>query len=86
MNIQEALKTLIAERNFERTPKGRSVSENALDSLSAAIKDVKNHHVDAIICLNCGIILSSILTTNTKGCVNCGGINLTTNIEKGELL
>jgi len=86
MNIQEALKTLIAERNFERTPRGRSVSEKAIESLSAAIKDEKNYNVDATKCLNCGIIESSILTTNTKGCVNCGGINLTTNIEKGEIL
>ena len=79
MTIQEVLNILIAERNFGRTPTGRSVSEEAIDSISASIKDKKNYHVDAIKCLNCGIILSSILTT--KGCVNCGAVDLTTNIE-----
>ena len=79
MTIGEILKTLIAERNFERTPKGRSVSEKAIESINAALADEKNHSVEAIKCLNCGIILSSILVT--KECPNCGAIDLTTNIK-----
>jgi len=78
MTIRESLKILLAQRNFERTPKGRPVIDKAMHSLSAAIADEKNYEVNAIMCLNCGMINSSILVT--KECQNCGAIDLTTNI------
>jgi hypothetical protein len=78
MNIQESLKTLIAQRNFERTPRGRPVTEKALHTLNATIADEKNYEVEVIKCLNCCIMLSSILVT--KECPNCGSIDLSTNI------
>lgn len=84
MKIAETITTLKAQINFGKTSTGRSVSEKAIDSIQAAMDDTKNYYVDAIKCLNCNLISSSILTT--KGCVNCGAINLTTNIEKGEVL
>jgi len=81
MTINDALKTLIAQRNFNRTPKGRSINEKALDSINACLADTKNYHINAAFCLNCGIILSSVLAT--KGCINCGNMKLTT---EGEIL
>jgi len=84
MNIGEVIKTLKAEVNFGKTQLGRSVSERAISSLQAAIDDTKNYDVEAIKCLNCKIITSSVLTP--KGCVNCGAINLTTNIDEGDIL
>ena len=79
MTIQEIFNILLAERNFGRTPKGRSINEKAMESLNATIADEKNHNAEAIKCLNCGIILSSILVI--KACPNCGAIDLTTNIK-----
>jgi len=84
MNISSVIKTLKAETNFERTQSGRSINEKAILSIQAAIDDTKNYNVEAIKCLNCKIIMSSILAT--KGCMNCGAIDLTTNIEQGEIL
>lgn len=78
MTIQETLKVLIAERNFGKTPKGRPIIERAAESLDATLSDEKNYNIEAILCLNCGIMLSSVLVT--KECPNCGSIDLTTNI------
>lgn len=84
MTIQEVLKTLAAQISFQRTPKGRSITSKAIDSLRASIEDEKNYGIAAIKCLNCGIIQSSILAT--KGCINCGAIDLTTEITQGDIL
>jgi hypothetical protein len=84
MTIGEVLKTLIAQRNFQRTPSGRSITQNGIDSINASIEDTKNHNVTALKCMNCCIIQSGVLAT--KGCINCGNIDLTTEIKQGDIL
>ena len=64
--------------NFGKTPKGRPITERAAQSLAAILADEKNYNTEAIKCMNCGIILSSIVVT--KECPNCGSIDLTTKI------
>jgi rubrerythrin len=84
MKISEAIKTLQAQRNFERTPTGRSIAEYGIDALNAVLDDKKNWENEVIKCLNCCIIMSSLLTP--KGCPNCGGHDLTTQVRQADIL
>jgi rubrerythrin len=84
MNISQTLQTLKAQLTFERTSKGRSITEQGLHAVQATLEDEKNHHINASKCLNCGIIVSSLLTP--KGCPNCGAIDITTDIDEGDIL
>ncbi len=79
MKISEAIPILNREQTLERTPKGRSISEYAIETLSSTISDQKNYHMDVIGCLGCGFVISSLLVSD--GCPNCGAIDLTENIE-----
>jgi rubrerythrin len=84
MNISETLKTLKAQLSFERTSKGRSITEKGLHAVKATLDDEKNHNIKAAKCLNCGIIASSLLMP--KGCPNCGAIDITTDVNEGDVL
>ena len=84
MKIANITPDLKAELYFGKTPIGRSVNDEAKASIEAALSDTKNYEVDAIKCLNCGIMLSSLLVQS--GCPNCGGSDLTTIIGKDESL
>lgn len=84
MKVSEVTLDLVAQKNFRRTPKGRSISDKATEYISAALEDTKNYGVEATKCLNCGIILSSILVS--KGCPNCGNTDLTTIINKADTI
>jgi len=84
MRISEVIATLKAERLLQRTPKGRSLTEFALDNLDAALSDIQNYDQNAIQCKNCGLITSSLLVP--EGCNGCGSKDLTTEINKNEIL
>jgi hypothetical protein len=84
MNIEEIIPTLKAQRVLRKTPCGRPITEKAVATIDAALSDEKNHDAPATRCLNCCIILSSLLVP--EGCVNCGGKDLTTNITKDDIL
>lgn len=84
MKISETLNTLRAERAFGRTPFGRSLTDHAMQIIDATIEDRKNYGAEAISCTNCHFIGSSLLAE--KGCPNCGGKDLSTDINKNELL
>ena len=83
MKISEVISTLMAEKLFRRTPMGRPLTDFAIDTLNAALEDIKNQNQDAIRCLNCGLITSSLLVSD--GCV-CGSKDLTLNITKSDIL
>lgn len=75
----------MAEKVFRRTPSGRPLTEFAVETLGAAIEDQKNHNQDAMKCINCKFIASSLLFS--EGCPNCGlKQDLTTDISKAEIL
>ena len=84
MKIANIIPDLKAELYFGKTGTGRTVNEKAKASIQAALSDTKNYEVEAIKCLNCGIILSSLLVQS--GCPNCGGSDLTTIIGNKEIL
>ena len=84
MNISAVLNTLIAEKVFKRTPSGRPLSEYAVEVIEATLEDQSNYEQEAIKCLNCNFIGSSLLVP--EGCVSCGGKDLTTKITKLEVL
>lgn len=79
MNIEESANILKQQRSLQRTRKGRPIVEEALAVIDASLEDTKNWGSDVIICLNCGIILSSLLVPG--GCVNCGSKDLSSNIS-----
>jgi hypothetical protein len=84
MKISQIIKTLKIEEITCRTPKGRPLTEMALDGVRSTLTDTKNHGIDAIKCLNCGIILSSLLVGD--GCVNCGAIDMSTEIRANDVV
>ena len=84
MNIQEALKTMKVQKILGRTPTGRPLTKFAIEALSAAISDEKNHGVPAVKCLNCCIIQSSLLVP--EGCGFCGAKDITHEINENDIL
>ena len=84
MKISEVLHTLLAEKVFRRTPIGRPLTEYAIENIEAALQDKDNQDQEVIKCLNCGMIISSLLVPS--GCGNCGSKDLSTNISKVEIL
>lgn len=84
MRIVDVLSTLKAERLLKKTPSGRPLTEYAVEAIEASLSDEKNWGSDAISCLNCCIICSSLLMPD--GCVNCGGHDLTTDIKDEDIL
>jgi len=84
MQISEILNTLRAEMAFRRTPFGRSLTDRALETIGATMEDKKNYGSEAICCMNCRFVGSSLLAES--GCPNCNGKDLSTDINKSELL
>jgi hypothetical protein len=78
MKISDVIGILQKQKMLERTPKGRPITEKAIEVLNATLSDEKNYHVEAVRCKNCGIISSSLLVP--EGCVNCGSKDLTAEI------
>jgi hypothetical protein len=83
MKIKDVLSTLKIEHMSGRTPKGRPLTDLAKEAIASTMEDEKNWGNDAIKCLNCGIILSSLLAT--AECINCGGIDMTVNIGNNDV-
>ena len=84
MNIRGVILTLKAEKTFRKTPSGRPLTDYAVEVINSALLDEKNYEAPAIRCLNCCIIISSLLVP--EGCVNCGGKDFTTNITKNDII
>lgn len=84
MKISEAINTLKAERSFNRTPSGRPLTNYAVDILESALQDIKNHGMEVMQCINCKFIGSSLLFSD--GCGNCGSKDLTTDINKMDII
>jgi len=84
MRISEILDILKTQVSFQRTLKGRPITEKAVEVINASLEDEKNWGNDAVRCKNCGIILSGLLVP--EGCVNCGCKDLSDKIiiTKGE--
>ena len=78
MKISDLTDILKTELKFKRTPSGRSITEYACNGIEATLEDEKNLEMDAIRCINCGIILSGLLVP--EGCINCGSKDLTADI------
>jgi hypothetical protein len=84
MKIADILDKLQAQLNFGRTLKGRPITEFGENGIAATMQDEKNHGADAIICKNCGIILSSLIVP--EGCLNCGSKDLNHDLESANVL
>ena len=84
MKISETIPTLKAESVLLRTPSGRPIVEYAQECIRAALEDEKNYNSEAVKCLACCIIMSSLLVSS--GCPNCGGHDLDYNINKNDIL
>jgi rubrerythrin len=85
MKISDAIPTLKAETIFKRTPTGRSITEQAIETLKATIEDQKNWQSEVVKCINCSIISSSLLAS--EGCPNCGlKQDFDTNITQNDIL
>jgi len=80
MKISDLLQILEREKVLGRTPKGNPMTQYAIDVISSIIEDEKNYHIDAVQCLNCGLIISSAVSS--ENCPNCGNPKMTFNIEK----
>lgn len=84
MKISEVLQTLMAEKVFRRTPLGRPLTNYAIETIEATLEDKANQDQEAICCLNCGFVISSLLVP--EGCVACGSKDLSTNVTKANTI
>jgi hypothetical protein len=78
MKILDILDLLTKEKAFRRTPKGRALSDFAIQAVEATLADKKNYEMEVIQCLGCGFVVSSLLVSD--GCPNCGAIDMTENV------
>lgn len=83
MKIREGLQTLKTERVLERTPKGRFITDYALQTLDAAMEDVKNYENELAKCLGCGFVNSILLFED--GCPNCNVIDIKADLNQGDI-
>lgn len=79
MQIQQLLPLIQVELKIGNTPKGNPLQNFARQSLEATISDKDNYDAEATRCQNCGLIVSSLLVS--EGCPQCGGLDLTTEIQ-----
>jgi len=79
MKISEGLDILNKEIKLARTPYGRPLGEFAIESINTVISDTKNHGSNLVKCLGCGLITSSLLTS--EGCPNCNVEEFDLNIQ-----
>lgn len=80
MTILEAIPHIEAQINLKRTPYGRPINDEAIAYLQSIIEDENNYGQEAVQCLNCGLIYSALLSS--ESCPNCGGIDLTSDINQ----
>jgi hypothetical protein len=75
---------LKAQKEFQRTPSGRLITEYAVQVIDASLEDTKNYGAEVVKCKNCCIILSSLLVP--EGCANCGSKDLTSEINEDDII
>jgi hypothetical protein len=83
MKIQEGLQTLKREQFLKRSPKGRMLSDYAIQTLESVISDEKNYQNELARCLGCGFVNSILLFED--GCPNCHVIDIKADIKQGEI-
>ena len=84
MKIVDAIKLIEAQSYLMRTVFSRPISEYGLKTLDAVLLDRNNYKMDIMQCKNCGFITSELLFE--KGCKNCGGKDLDSNINVNNTL
>jgi rubrerythrin len=75
MKIEQAISHIKTQINLKRTSYGRPINDDSLNRLNSVLEDENNFGADAVQCLNCGLIISSLVVSD--GCPNCGGIDMT---------
>ena len=84
MKVSDSIDILEKQFILERTPKGRSITDYALEAINAALCDEKNHDSEVFQCKNCKYINSGLLYA--EGCPNCGSKDLEMNITEEDIL
>lgn len=82
MTVNTAMHILLTEKKLNRTPCKRPLTDYAIKCLDASIGDKNNQDVAVVQCVSCGMVVSSLLVEN--GCPNCGGLDLSQNIQNVE--
>lgn len=93
MNIEKAIPIIQNILHHLHTPPNRfnpdgmeivkdTRGEYAISAMEATIKDIDNYNQNAVQCVNCGVVVSSLLVAD--GCPYCGNLKLTTEIDTGE--
>ena len=83
MNISEARDVLNTQVVIGKTPKGRPLTDYAKQCITTSMEDDGNAQADVSECLNCGMIVSVLLTDD--GCPNCGGLDFNSNIDASKI-
>ena len=84
MKIEELIKTILAQNVFQKTTNGTPLNKKSNSVVVATINDVNNWHLNAVLCEQCGIIVSGLLIAG--GCPNCNSDSFTENITSEYLL
>ena len=84
MIVSDIFNTLKAEKAFGRTPSGRSITEYAKNAIDATIEDEKNWQAEVMKCLNCNYVNSGLQFP--EGCINCGGHDLSSDINQSDVM
>lgn len=79
MTINDALRILNVQLILHRTPSGRKITDLGLEAIRATLDDQKQYDQPVVQCLNCKLIVSSLLVTDK--CPNCGALDLTMEID-----
>ncbi len=82
MLIQDGLHILKTQLMLKRTPKGRPITNYALQCLESVMGDEKNYQSNLVKCKNCGFVISSLLVE--EGCPNCNYLELDEITEEGQ--
>jgi hypothetical protein len=80
MTNEEALPIFKSQLVLNRTASGRPMTSSAESFIISSIDDTGNYAQNAIKCLGCGLVFSSLLSSDC--CPNCNVPDLTLNIEE----
>ena len=88
MTTSESIDLLTVQKDENKTPKGRPLTELAVNAIDATLEDMqlgKNMGQYMVQCQGCGYVNTILLTS--KGCLNCGveSMTLDINIDTNEL-
>lgn len=78
MTVRDNINAIKAQITLGRTFNAYCLSEKAKDVLNATLDDEKNLDADVLQCKNCGLLMSSLHSSD--GCPNCNGLDLKSDI------